>query len=625
MKQSTITHLVILALALAACSKDPASPDNPNPTPKGAISITSSTPGAAIALDGAATGLVTPDTLAGLEVGDHRVGATLAGYYVPSEQVVRVVQDSVVYVHFALKQIPITGAIGVSSSVSGAAISIDDVPTGLVTPDTLLGVAAGVHAVGIFLQGYSTPEDQSVSVSANSLTHVHFDLLRLQGAIAVTSSPIGARILLDGADTGQITPDTLRSVPDGLHRVGVLMDGFYPPTEQELLVPPGGVADANFNLEPIPGRIAVTSTEPGATIALDASITGLVTPDTLTNVSIGSHQVGVFLPGYYRPDDQTVEVAPGTATTIHFVLFPIASSGGITVDAPYPASIILDGFPTGLVTPDTLVGLSPGEHTVSIELGGFQSDPRERLVTVVPGEAITANFNLLVSKFVVCEDFSNYACVPCPPADAALQQAIDEVGRARVVSVNPHVNFPGPGDPFYQFNLNANNARIFFNQVGVAPTILVDGTRVPQTEIESPAMVRARIETALAQPAPVAIGVRSRLTATTFEVAADVWGVGSSIPSDLLLFVWVVEGEAILDPPGPNGQSNHTNVLRQLFPVPAAGTTGGEALGTLAPGDHRHFDYVYDLPAGIDPAELRAVAFAQRSPQRTVVQAGVSF
>jgi len=400
----------------------------------------------------------------------------------------------------------------------------------------------------------------------------------------------------------------------------VLLAGFVLACGQEdpTFRPDGGGTAAK-------GRIFVTSTVPGARISLDGADAGIVTPDTLREIDPGTHRVGVLLAGFYPPEEQTLEVEADSVHQLSFELVAIAQVGRVWVTAPFPAAILLDGSPTGFACPDTLEGVAPGAHVVTLVLPGFRSDPGGQPVDVVAGETADADFALVVDKMVVCEDFSNYACVPCPPADAALQQAMDEVGREHVVSVNPHVNFPGQGDPFFAFNQNSNNARIFFNQVGVAPTILVDGTRVPQTEIESPAMVKARIQVALGQPAPIALGVRSRLTATAFEVAIDVWGVAGGIPSDLLLFVWVVEGEAVLNPAGPNGQSNYTNVLRQLYPVPASGSTGGEALGALVAGDHRHFDYVFDLPAGIDPAQLRAVAFAQRSPQRTVVQAGVSF
>ena len=232
----------------------------------------------------------------------------------------------------------------------------------------------------------------------------------------------------------------------------------------------------------------------------------------------------------------------------------------------------------------------------------------------------------VATKVVACEFFANYASFLCVHADSALQAAMDAVGRERVVDVSPHVNFPGQADPMYNFNPTANQARILFNQVAGTPTTLVDGQSVPQTEITSVTAIQARIAAALEVPAPVALAVHDTLTATTYQVTVDLWGVESMIPSDLTLFTWVVEREVVLDQPGQNGQTHYTNVLRELLPVPGAGSTGGEALGAIAAEEHRHFEYTYDLPAGVDPAQLAAVAFVQGpSPQRKVVQAGASF
>jgi len=53
-------------------------------------------------------------------------------------------------------------------------------------------------------------------------------------SLAVTSDPPGARILIDGVDTGYLTPDTLRprKVPSGVHRIGVALDGYDLPDEK---------------------------------------------------------------------------------------------------------------------------------------------------------------------------------------------------------------------------------------------------------------------------------------------------------------------------------------------------------------------------------------------------------
>lgn len=374
------------------------------------------------------------------------------------------------------------------------------------------------------------------------------------------------------------------------------------------------------------GSIAVLSTVPGATIALDGAATGLVTPDTLRDVDEGTHVIRVFLAGFFTPDSQAVEVVADSVRTVRFDLVSIPVTGAIGVSAPYPAAIFVDGAPTGLAAPDTVLGLAPGEHAVTLSLAGFRSDPGTQQVTVVAGEVAVADFDLLVPKIVVCEDFSNYACGPCPAADAALQAVLVDYENGRALSVNPHTFFPGAGDPYYQFNQNAANARIFFNQVGSAPRILVDGVAVPTgPPWEGP--IRNAIEQQLAVPAPLAIGVRAELGATEYRARVDVWAVTAALPANLLLFTYVVEQHVVLDPPGPNGQSEYHNVLRHLFPTPAQGTVGGEALGALAEGDHVTFEYAWPLPGGnIDPDDLAIVTFAQENGGgRRVVQTGVSY
>lgn len=375
------------------------------------------------------------------------------------------------------------------------------------------------------------------------------------------------------------------------------------------------------------GSIAVLSTVPGAAIALDGEATGRVTPDTLPDVDEGTHVVGVFLAGFFPPDDQTVEVVADSVSTADFDLVQIPVTGAVAVSAPYPAVIFLDGAPTGLTAPGALEGLAPGEHVVTLALAGFRSDPSERRVTVVAGETAPADFDLIVPKIAVCEDFSNYACIPCPAADAALQAVLlDYEGRA--LSVNPHVNFPGVGDPYYQFNPPAANARIFFNQVSTGPKILVDGVAVPQGPPWEN-LIRDAIEAQVAVAAPIAIGVSGELAATEYRAQVDVWAVAPNVPTNLLLFTYVVERHVVLDPPGPNGQSEYRNVMRHMFPEPASGSFGGEALGALVEGQHLSFEYVWPLPGPeVNPSQLAVVTFAQENSNGRggrVAQTGVSY
>ena len=143
------------------------------------------------------------------------------------------------------------------------------------------------------------------------------------GSVTVTSTPSGARIFLDGADTTRVTPYTLTSVPAGNHNVYVTLSGYATPTTQVVPVVNGQTATADFTLVQETGSVTVTSTPSGAKIFLDGTDTSHVTPYTLTNVAVGTHTLYVTLNGYITPATQTKAVTRDTITTFDF---PLTSS-----------------------------------------------------------------------------------------------------------------------------------------------------------------------------------------------------------------------------------------------------------------------------------------------------------
>jgi hypothetical protein len=309
---------------------------------------------------------------------------------------------------------------------------------------------------------------------------------------------------------------------------------------------------------------------------------------------------------------------------VTFDLVLIREPGSVAVDALYPelvdvrAEILLDGIPTGVMAPDTLESVQAGDHTISLRAPGFAPEPAEISLLVLADRVVDAAFEVIVPKLVLCEDFSNFACGPCPAADEALHGAI--VGSTRrAISINPHAWWPGAGDPFYLFNPVAHRARVFLIGVTQLPTILVDGDAVadPEQQAQIEAMIAATPDRA-----PIAIGVEGRLADNAYAITVDLWGVERDLPGEFRLFTCIVETEITLDPPGPNGQAHYANVLRELLPRSDGSSPGGELL-TLAPGEHRTFEYSYDLPAGgINPNHLGVVTFAQVPGTFEVIQAG---
>jgi hypothetical protein len=69
-----------------------------------------------------------------------------------------------------------------------------------------------------------------------------------EGLLVVTSEPLGAKVILDGTDTGKVTPATI-SVTPSCHAIKVEMDGFLPSYET-VFVPSGEQVEVHIPLQP---------------------------------------------------------------------------------------------------------------------------------------------------------------------------------------------------------------------------------------------------------------------------------------------------------------------------------------------------------------------------------------
>jgi hypothetical protein len=218
---------------------------------------------------------------------------------------------------------PRNGNISVTSSPAGASIKLNGTDTGKITPYTLTDVSEGSNTVEVSLAGYKTAS-KPVTVVAGSTVDVDFQLEAIvnTGSIAVTSTPPGAEIKLDGTDTGKITPYTLTDVSVGSHTVEVSLAG-YKTASKTVTVVAGSTVDVDFQLEVKvnTGSIAVTSTPPGAEIKLDGTAMSLTTPNTFTGIGEGPHIVEVSLAGY-KTASKTVNVLAGTTVDVDFPLEP---------------------------------------------------------------------------------------------------------------------------------------------------------------------------------------------------------------------------------------------------------------------------------------------------------------
>lgn len=283
---------------------------------------------------------------------------------------------------------PEPGSIAVTSTPAGAAVWLDGEDTGKVTPITLENVPVGDHVVTLKLDGYAAAS-APVTVVSGETAEVIFELTTLTGDLTVTSTPDGAAIFIDGADTGEVTNTTLDGIAVGEHTVTLRKDGYADAVAVVTIVY-NETATLHQDLIEAHGSIAVASTPTGAAIFLDGIETGKLTNALLENVPAGDHVITLKLAGY-ADASKTVTVADNETATVHFLLTEPAGSIVVT-SAPDGARIFLDGTDTGEVTNATLTNVPVGEHTVRVERDGYLDT--EETVTAASGKIAAVHFDL---------------------------------------------------------------------------------------------------------------------------------------------------------------------------------------------------------------------------------------
>ena len=204
----------------------------------GSINVKTTPSGATIVLDGINKG-TTPATLTGISAGSHSIVLKKSGYtdYTTS---VTVTAGQTASVSATLTVQQTTGAIGVTSTPSGATIVLDGINKGT-TPATLTGISAGSHSLVLKKSGYAD-YTTSVTVTAGQVASVSATLTVQQttGSINVKSTPSGATIVLDGINKGT-TPATFTGILAGSHSL-VLKKSGYPDYTTSVAVTAGQAA-----------------------------------------------------------------------------------------------------------------------------------------------------------------------------------------------------------------------------------------------------------------------------------------------------------------------------------------------------------------------------------------------
>jgi len=143
---------------------------------------------------------------------------------------------------------PVQAQLTVSSNPAGAQITFDGSAL-CVTPCTLTGIAAGQHAVSASKSGYGSAS-RNIVLASGANSSISIDLSPASAKLEVSSAPAGAVIVIDGQDTGKLSPSQFILNKPGTHTVVLHRAGYLDETGA-VNTEAGQIANVNLVMKPL--------------------------------------------------------------------------------------------------------------------------------------------------------------------------------------------------------------------------------------------------------------------------------------------------------------------------------------------------------------------------------------
>ena len=279
----------------------------------------------------------------------------------------------------------------VNSEPEGAQIFLNGKNTGFITPKTIKNLKPGKYTLVLVLEGYME-EKREIELKKNESLTLSITLKKEieEINVSINSSPSGAKIIVDGEDTGKKTPANVK-LKIGEHTVKLTLKG-YEDLVKKIKVEKDGES-FNFTLRRIEtkaetGIIYISSNPKGAEVYIDGVKKG-TTPIRLS-LKEGMHKITLRKEGY-RDYTKDVKIEGGKEIKLSVNLNKI-TYGVLTIQTkPQGAEIYIDGKDTGKKTPYTFK-LPTGKHKILVKLKNYKD--YSQTVNVKENEPTVLNINL---------------------------------------------------------------------------------------------------------------------------------------------------------------------------------------------------------------------------------------
>ncbi|MCZ6828670.1 MAG: PEGA domain-containing protein [Gammaproteobacteria bacterium] len=309
--------------------------------------------------------------------GDYEISVEAQGHY-PLRQAVSIGTQDQQQFHYKLQRLP--GKLSFNSTPEGARILVDEEPLGS-TPLSDISVAAGEYELRVLAERY-LPYRQPIEVTG--MGQVESYELKLEPAwanIAISSTPIGASVYVDGEVVG-VTPAMLE-ILQGDHQISLKLPR-YRSWEQSLSVSAG----VHQNLEPVvlqpaDGVLHLSSVPSRASVTLNGEYQGQ-TPLTMDLSPGTEHRVAVFKAGHSNAN-RSLSLESEEQRHLQVRLKPRLGEVLVQVQ-PADARILIAGKAVGSGT--QTLKLPAFEQTLEVALEGYRSHrqrftPRQGLSQII--------------------------------------------------------------------------------------------------------------------------------------------------------------------------------------------------------------------------------------------------
>ncbi len=283
-------------------------------------------------------------------------------------------------------QTPIDYAkLNIMSTPSNAEVWIDGARIGWTPLNDSIPV--GTHGLKVTRAGYVAFAD-SLDLKAGASWDTTLALIDLTGDIDVQSRPSGARIILDGTDTGLRTPDRLPGLSvNQSYSVSLAIDGY----DRYTFPPFWTFADSSIELSRDMTKktspLRIHSEPQGAAFVLSDGNWRGTTPYAILDVEYGHHVLSVTANGY-KDWSETIEIPYANNEII--VTLERLPDGYFEFKIEPVADVYLDGTRVLIEISHAVISARPGEQEIELRYG---EHAKKFTKTLAPGDTLTIKHN----------------------------------------------------------------------------------------------------------------------------------------------------------------------------------------------------------------------------------------